>query len=417
MEPSLDTKTISGLTLNEIISKRENKSLLQSATETLKLNFKCKAGTYDETNNEAALLEDAYNTIKLNYRCEENPPGSGNFKCDITKESDKENDKKNKVALKEYKTKLKEVKAQNQATLDKMRTLPYEGPEWKELQKQIDTDKEYDLEKRIKILNYKHPEVTSDFKPLLINSDKLIKSLPEDDYRQLDMYVTGWGNSSYQGLLAQWNGKIPENPESWVKNEIGKRYSIGSNEYNPNDSYQVKEFNNTMEAVNIRIEQIKKLDSILEKSKLPSDIVVKTGVSSTLLGINELEPGDEFKVPTFISTSRSDTIANGFALRKHSLDFKQYRETRYKDGLVEPKIPIVLEMHLKAGSRALALESFALESQGPDAEYVVGDKGIRGTGSQQEVLLARGTKCTVKAIENTTFRGKPIRKVIVDASN
>ena len=363
-------------------------------------------------------LADAFETIKLNYRCEENPPGSGNFKCDITKESDKQLDKTNKLRLKEIKTKIKEVEAKNQAIRDQMDKVPRDSPKWKDLQKQIDTDTPYKLETHAKILSYKHPDIPKEFEPILIESENIIKNLSEEDRKQLNQYVAGWGNASYQGLLAKWQGNIPEHPEEWVKAEIGKRYSFKDDKsYDPNDPLQVKEFNNSIEAINTRIDQIKKLDGILEKTKLPSDIVVKTGVSSTLLGINELEPGDEINIPTYLSTSRSDTIANGFALRKYSLDFKHYRETRYKDGLIEPKIPIVLEMHLKSGSRALALESFALESQGPDAEYVVGDKGIRGTGSQQEVLLARGTKCTVKAIENTTFRGKSIRKVIVDASN
>ena len=391
------------------LSSAEMTKAIKDVMTTIKRN---------ERLNEVALLQDAYNTIKLNYRCEENPPGSGNFKCDITKQSDKQLDKTNKLRLKEIKTKIKEVEAKNQAIRDQMDKVPRDSPKWKDLQKQIDTDTPYKLETYAKILSYKHPDIPKEFEPILIESDNIIKNLSAEDRQQLNLYVAGWGNASYQGLLAKWQGNIPEHPEEWVKAEIGKRYSFKDDKsYDPNDPFQVKEFNNSIEAINTRIDQIKKLDGILEKTKLPSDIVVKTGVSSTLLGINELEPGDEINIPTYLSTSRSDTIANGFALRKYSLDFKHYRETRYKDGLIEPKIPIVLEMHLKAGSRALALESFALESQGPDAEYVVGDKGIRGTGSQQEVLLARGTKCTVKAIENTTFRGKQIRKVIVDASN
>lgn len=391
------------------LSSAEMTKAIKDVMTTIKRN---------ERLNEVALLQDAYNTIKLNYRCEENPPGSGNFKCDITKQSDKQLDKTNKLRLKEIKTKIKEVEAKNQAIRDQMDKVPRDSPKWKDLQKQIDTDTPYKLETYAKILSYKHPDIPKEFEPILIESDNIIKNLSEEDRKQLNQYVAGWGNASYQGLLAKWQGNIPEHPEEWVKAEIGKRYSFKDDKsYDPNDPFQVKEFNNSIEAINTRIDQIKKLDGILEKTKLPSDIVVKTGVSSTLLGINELKPGDELEIPTFLSTSRSDVIANGFALRKHSLDFKHYRESRYKKGLIEPKIPIVLEMHLKAGSRALALENFVLESQGPDAEYVVGDKGIRGTGSQQEVLLARGTKCTVKAIENTTFRGKQIRKVIVDASN
>ncbi len=356
--------------------------------------------------------------IKLNYRCEENPPGSGNFKCDVTANSDKTLDKTNKLRLKDSKTKLKEIKARNQSIRDQMGKVRYDSPEWKQLQSQIDTDKEYELEKHIKILSYKHPDVPETFKSFLVSSDTLISSLPEPEKKQLNLYVAGWGNSSYQGLLAEWKGKIPKDPEAWMKDKIGKRYSFSNGDkFDPNDSFQVKELKNSMEALNHRLDSIKSLDSILDKSKSLTNIVIQTGISPTLLELNNLQVGSEFEIPTYVSTSRSDVIANGFALRKYSLDFKHWRESRYKEGLVEPTIATVLEVHLKSGSKALALENFVLQSQGADADWVVGDKGIKGTGSQQEVLLARGTKYKVKDITETTFRGKKIRKLIVDAYN
>ena len=63
------------------LSSAEMTKAIKDVMTTIKRN---------ERLNEVALLQDAYNTIKLNYRCEENPPGSGNFKCDITKQSDKQ---------------------------------------------------------------------------------------------------------------------------------------------------------------------------------------------------------------------------------------------------------------------------------------------------------------------------------------
>ena len=155
------------------------------------------------------------------------------------------------------------------------------------------------------------------------------------------------------------------------------------------------------------------MDSVINRSKIPTDLVLQTGTSSNLIGINGLGIGSEFEIPTYVSTSRSETVANGFALRKFKQD-KEAARGNYDKG---PTIPTVLEVHLKSGSRALALENYALESQGADAEWVVGDKGVAGTGSQQEVLLARGTKCKITGISETEFRGKKIKKVIVDAYN
>ena len=103
-------------------------------------------------------------TIKLNYRCEENPPGSGNFKCDVTKDSDKNLDKVNKLRLKDAKSQLKEIKARHQQIRDQMDTVKSNSPEWKELQKKLDIGKEYEIEKHIRVLSYKHPDVPETFK-------------------------------------------------------------------------------------------------------------------------------------------------------------------------------------------------------------------------------------------------------------
>jgi hypothetical protein len=132
------------------LSSAEMTKAIKDVMTTIKRN---------ERLNEVALLQDAYNTIKLNYRCEENPPGSGNFKCDITKQSDKQLDKTNKLRLKEIKTKIKEVEAKNQAIRDQMDKVPRDSPKWKDLQKQIDTDTPYKLETYAKILSYKHPDI------------------------------------------------------------------------------------------------------------------------------------------------------------------------------------------------------------------------------------------------------------------
>jgi len=348
-------------------------------------------------------------TILLNYRCEENPPGSGNFKCDVTASSDKENDKYNKNRLKELKITLKEVKDHNQSLRDQMDKVPRDSDQWKELQKQIDVDAEYKLEDQIKTLQYKHPDVPEDFKPFLQNSDNIIKNLSPDESHQLDLYVFGAGNSIYQSILTNLKGNIPDNPEQYIKDMIGKRYSWSDDKsFNPNDPFQKSQYESTMETFNNSMKSIKLLDSVLEKSKTTNDIVVQSGVSPVRLGIDQLSVGTEFKIPIFLSTSRSDKVANGFALRKVANAKK--RDDDYIT-------PTVLEIHLNAGSKAIALENFVLQTQGANAEWVIGDKGVAGTGSQQEVLLARNTRCTVREIKQETFRGKAIRKIIVDASN
>lgn len=331
----------------------------------------------ENVQEDSSYLDDVATFMKLNYRCEENPPGSGNFKCDLTRKSDKDLEQKNKMRLKEIKNALKELKAKNQSIRDQMEKVPHESSQWKELRKQINTGRQYKLEEQIRILSYKHPEVPKEFEPFLNNSDKIIKNATQKERDQLSEYISGFENSYYQRMLAEWNGKIPENTTK-----------------------------------NSTISKIKNLDSIIGRSKIPNEITVYTGISSNLHDIADLKPGDEFEIPTYISTSRSETIANGFALRKATKDKKTSKPYENK-----PIIPTVLEVHMKPGSKALALENFALTAKGPSAEYVVGEKGVAGIGSQQEVLLARSSKFKVKNITETKFRGKPIRKLIVDGYN
>lgn len=356
-------------------------------------------------------------TIKLNYRCEENPPGSGNFKCDVTKDSDKNLDKVNKLRLKDAKSQLKEIKARHQQIRDQMDTVKSNSPEWKELQKKLDIGKEYEIEKHIRVLSYKHPDVPETFKPFLMSSDSVISTLPEQESEQLRLYVNGFGNPFYQGFLNLNNGKIPDSLEDYTKKIIGKRYSFDNGKFDPNDHFQKEEYELTLKSFQTSIDKIKLMDNILSKSVLQNDMIVQTGVSSALLDLNDgLSVGTEFEIPTYVSTSRSETIANGFALMKYQDDKKNLPKNRFGH-VTKPNIPTVLEFHLKSGSKALALENFVLKSAGADAEWIIGDKGVKGTGSQQEVLVARGTKCKVTGIHEVEFRGKKIRKLIVDAYN
>jgi hypothetical protein len=364
------------------------------------------------------ILKSKYKVDKilLNYRCEENPPGSGNFKCDVNAQSDKDLDKRNKSRLKELKTILKETKTKNQAIRDQMDKLPLYGPEWKELQKKIDITSESKIQTYIDTLNYRHPDKPIEFKPIIESTNIIIKNSTPEEQEQLRLYVSGWGNAHYQKFLADNKGTIED--AAIIAKKQALRMNMGR-EPNPNNPFEMeyynKNYDSALEYAKNNINSIKLLDSVMNKSIIPNDIVVQTGISSASYDTANLSTGDEFNLPTFISTSRSDVVANGFALLKFTNDKSDFKKNPRRS--VEPTMPTVLEMHVKAGSRALGLEDFVLESQGPDASWVVGSKGTAGTGSQQEVLLARGTKCVVKDVQEITFRGKQIRKIIVDASN
>lgn len=346
--------------------------------------------------------------ILLNYRCEENPPGSGNFKCDVNAQSDKDLDAKNKARLSELKSNIDKIKLETSSLKNQMKKLPRNSSTRRDLEGKIITNDATirTMEDHIKTLSYKHPTAPIEFKPFLNNSNKVIKNLSDDEKTQLHMHLGGWGNMYYQQLLAELGGHLPDKMDEYVKQKLTRI----NESFDLNNEEHKNQFESQLYVVEKLVDSIKKLDSIMEKTKVPSELTVYSGISPSLEKLNNVKIGEEFNLSTFVSTSRSNIVASGFALRKHSIDIEDGKNSL-------EIVPTVLEMHLKVGSKALAVEDYDLELFGPSRDYVIGDKGVPGIGSQQEVLLARNTRCTVREIKQETFRGKTIRKIIVDASN
>lgn len=249
----------------------------------------------------------------------------------------------------------------------------------------------------VRTYSYVHPERTKEITPLLDQSNSIIENASEHEQAVLAQYVFGAGNSTYQKLLSDHNGNIPTSEElavEWADKEYGhyNKKDISEGGFYHAD-YMKKLSDNKKfadEIVKVAIAQT----AIVDRSITPNDIKIYTGISSRLYDQFELTPGAEFQINQMTSASRDPTITIGFAKNKNN------------NGK-----PTYLEINLQQGSRALALEDFALKENGPDATWIVGSSGKRGMGSQQEVLIGRKLQGTIKEIVDEGH----IRKIVVDA--
>lgn len=352
---------------------------------------------------------DLYDSIKLNYRCKEGTIKDGSYECQATTEKEKKKyDKEYKIKttgkINELKSKLDTMNAR-QTELHKIfsskpTNIKYGTPEYTAWDNQPHikaasdeykslTEPIMEAEKEIAYLNYKHPLVTEEFKPLYDNSYKILQNAPEVELKALYSYMNYTSKNANLMILNEYpNGEpIPE-PKS-------REFDLKNNKYGyiENELYD--------------------LDTIVNKSKTPNDVILFAGISSSIYNNPDkglLNKETEVRIPTFMSTSRSEKVSQQFASARYKKDLANHGKG-YRDSKPLPDIPTYLEIHLKQNSRALSLERFQTE-EAPDAEWTATKKD-----NQQEVLLGRNNIHTVRDIQISEFRGKTIRKIVVDSYN
>jgi SPP1 gp7 family putative phage head morphogenesis protein len=129
-------------------------------------------------------------------------------------------------------------------------------------------------------------------------------------------------------------------------------------------------------------DNIARLDEAMKHFKLPTDMVLYSGVSKNFYDTIPKNEGDEFKSIAFISTSSDESIAKSFA---------KERKKRDSD---KPKFAAYLEIFAPSGSTGIATEESAKRAN-PDQKWVIGK-----AGSQKEVILNRQQKYKVLGIES-----------------
>ena len=129
-------------------------------------------------------------------------------------------------------------------------------------------------------------------------------------------------------------------------------------------------------------DKIARLDEAMKHFKLPTNMVLYSGVSKDFYDAIPKNEGDEFKSVSFISTSSDESIAKSFA---------KERKKRDSD---KPKFAAYLEIFAPAGSTGIATEESAKRAN-PDQNWVIGK-----AGSQKEVILNRQQKYKVLGIES-----------------
>ena len=346
-----------------------------------------------------------FDKILLNFRCKEGTVSEGSYACEATDlKSKKKYDKEYKEKVTPLVSKLTEKLASmnaRQAELHKFFTTPpngmtyslhYNTPQfkaWKESPEVKAAEKEYreltepilDTEKELAYLNYNHPLVTPEFKQMYDNSYKILQEASIPELKALDSYMD-WTSKPMNGMLRDLfpNGEpMPPNLDQFT---FDMKYGYAE-------------------------QHASKLDSLVNKNKTPNDLILYSGISSSVYNgtIPEIKDvGAEIKYSAFMSTSRSEKVAQQFA----SVRMKKGEK---KPTHAEADMPTYLEIHLKSGSRALSIERFQAE-ESPDAEWTATKKA-----NQQEVILGRNVIHTVRDVQIQEIRGKPVRKIILDSES
>jgi hypothetical protein len=152
-----------------------------------------------------------------------------------------------------------------------------------------------------------------------------------------------------------------------------------------------------------RIESIKNIDNIINRSLINYPIIVFSGIVPGIYGSTEI--GKTFQVDTFLSTSTSENVAKGFADDKHD------RIGPYIKSYNKNEPPTYLEIHLVEGSRALPIQEF-VKNEFKKVKWLHGKSNI--IDNQEEVIIGRKLLCEIVNIE-TDQSGR--KKIVVNAKS
>lgn len=343
-----------------------------------------------------------FDKILLNFRCKEGTVSEGSYACEATDlKSKKKYDKEYKEKVTPLVLKLTEKLASmnaRQAELHKFFTTPpngmtyslhYNTPQfkaWKESPEVKAAKEEYngltkpimDAEKDLAYLNYKRPLVTPEFKKFYDSSYNILKNSSDKELDALSNYMN-YGSKTTNKIARTLFPNGEPSPD------------IPLLTYNSRYGYSEQHFF--------------KFDNLINKSRTPNELILFSGISSSVYNGSHPElmiPGSEIRYPGFMSTSRSEKIAQKFG----SVRMKKGER---KHDHANADMPTYMEIHLAAGSRAISIEKFQ-EDEEPDAEWTATKKD-----NQQEVILGRNVVHKVRDIQIGEFRGKPVRKIIVDS--
>ena len=180
-------------------------------------------------------------------------------------------------------------------------SLHYNTPQfkaWSESSEVKAAEKEYreltapilDAEKELAYLNYNHPLVTPEFKQMYDNSYKILQEASIPELKALNSYMD-WTSKPMNGMLRDLfpNGEpMPPNLDQFT---FDMKYGYAE-------------------------QHASKLDSLVNKNKTPNDLILYSGISSSVYNgtIPEIKDvGAEIKYSAFMSTSRSEKVAQQFA--------------------------------------------------------------------------------------------------------
>lgn len=154
------------------------------------------------------------------------------------------------------------------------------------------------------------------------------------------------------------------------------------------------------------------MDKLISQSTINSPITTYSGISKEYYDKIIKNPNKPFKSITFMSTSRDESIAEGFAEESRKMANNKYLNVQGKKMKPVGDEKYVAEVHLVPGSKAISLEKY-YDKHYP---YLVFDYAgeNRPIAESREIVVNRGTKYKVIGTKKSGNINKVILESVVD---
>ena len=398
--------------------KKQDSAYLADAFETIKLNYKCKAGTVDDS-NKCNIDEKESSATSISFK---ETPQQEKMRSNMESTIGQINENLESMVT-EFRNDTKRYNALYKRSPESLSKALFNLPvkeKWAKMEDSfLEARKQYIDSFGGRLARTPESEQTLKLKPqqreyankLRDVSNTILESantVQKDSLLSFVIDSASINNSLIDGINISDN-KISEiimndiddesvreyirtvfntSDEEILKNTVG---NLAKQYWEPTKDRYLKAGYKNLQS---NLQDIKHMDELISSSIAPSDLVVYSGISENVIP-NNLNVGDEITLKCYLSTSRLKEVASGFAKLK-----KGY----------------TVAINIKPGTSALAIEdyqynnkdmvytmypqiSWTYADKDESHGWIVGESGKKDTGgSQREVIISRNQKYRVAKV-------------------
>ena len=398
--------------------KKQDSAYLADAFETIKLNYKCKAGTVDDS-NKCNIDEKESSATSISFK---ETPQQEKMRSNMESTIGQINENLESMVT-EFRNDTKRYNALYKRSPESLSKALFNLPvkeKWAKMEDSfLEARKQYIDSFGGRFARTPESEQTLKLKPqqresankLRDVSNTILESantVQKDSLLSFVIDSASINNSLIDGINISDN-KISEiimndiddesvreyirtvfntSDEEILKNTVG---NLAKQYWEPTKDRYLKAGYKNLQS---NLQDIKHMDELISSSIAPSDLVVYSGISENVIPKN-LNVGDEITLKCYLSTSRLKEVASGFAKLK-----KGY----------------TVAINIKPGTSALAIEdyqynnkdmvytmypqiSWTYADKDESHGWIVGESGKKDTGgSQREVIISRNQKYRVAKV-------------------